>query len=348
VAISVIQSPVVVANLTPQFTQVPYPTPVNTPTALTWTAVVNFPTPVPQFTQLPYATAPPTATPITFPTQIPLATVDTTYHGVTVTSWLAAWFTPMPTYTTVPTNTPVPTATPITFPTAVPQFTAVTFTAATVLNWTFPTVLPTATPITFPTAVPYATPGGAVSQTGGPWTVTAPAGVSLNNVLTKGTQSTTGLSVQNLKDSGRVNLVFYATAVAAGASGVETAITLNKAADTGATSAAVSFVITNGKRFRISSILVATRGDATATAQQTIFNFRINTGGAVTTSSIPIVFSARSATPATANAWDRFWLPIPDGLEFLGNGTVQFGMTAAATYAINAPTWDVLITGFEY
>lgn len=154
--------------------------------------------------------------------------------------------------------------------------------------------------------------------------------------------------VKAVIDGTRTNLVFYAVAAAAGTTGTETAITLTKAADTGATSSAASFVITSGKRFRITSITLATRGNATATVQSTTFNLRINTGGAVTTSSTPIVLSARSATPATASVMDRFQLPIPDGLEYTGDGTIQFGITAAATYVTNAPTWDVVITGFEY
>lgn len=166
--------------------------------------------------------------------------------------------------------------------------------------------------------------------------------------LTKGAQGATGVSTQDLKDAGRTAVVFSATAAAAGATTVETAITLVKSAGTGATSSAASFVVTSGKRFRITSITVATRGNAVATAQATTFNLRINTGGAVTTSSTPIILSARCANAATANAYDRFSIPIPDGLEILGDGTLQIGITAAATFVTNAPTWDVLIAGFEY
>jgi hypothetical protein len=143
-------------------------------------------------------------------------------------------------------------------------------------------------------------------------------------------------------------LQLYATGAAAGATGTETAITLTKAAGTGATSAAASFVITSGKRFRITGVTFASRGHATATAQVTTFSLRINTAGAVTTSSTPVVLKARTATPATANAWDRLAIPLPDGLEFTGDGTIQFGVTANAVFVTNAPTWDVLITGFEY
>lgn len=166
--------------------------------------------------------------------------------------------------------------------------------------------------------------------------------------LTKGTQGATGLSTQDLKDAGRTHVNYYAVAIASGTTGTETAISLTKASGTSATSAANSHAPTSGKRFRITSIAFATRGHATATIQSTTFNLRINTAGAVTTTSTPVVLSVRSATPATASAWDRVIVPIPDGFEIVGDGTLQFGVTAAATFTTNAPTWDVTITGFEY
>lgn len=166
--------------------------------------------------------------------------------------------------------------------------------------------------------------------------------------LTKGTQGSTGFSTQDLKDAGRTQVNYYATNVAAGLTTVETAITLTKSSGTAATSTGTSFVITSGKKYRITNIIFATRGNAVATIQSTIFNFRINTGGAVTTSSTPILMSVRSASPATASAYDRYILEIPDGFEITGDGTLQFGVTAVATYVTTGPTWDVSIMGYEY
>lgn len=156
-----------------------------------------------------------------------------------------------------------------------------------------------------------------------------------------------GINEMNIIQS-RTQVTYYAIAAAAGTTTTETAITLTKSSGTAATSTGTSFTPTSGKKFRITEISFATRGNATATIQTTTFNFRLNTGGAVTTSSTPIILAARSATPATASAWDRVILPIPDGFEILGDGTMQFGVTAAATYTTNAPTWDVTIIGFEY
>lgn len=164
----------------------------------------------------------------------------------------------------------------------------------------------------------------------------------------KGTQTSRAMGTQDLKDSGRVAVSFYALGVASGTTTTETAITMTKSAATGATSSASSFVVTSGKKFRIIQISVATRGNVTATAQVTTFSLRVNAAGAVTTSSTPIVFSARSATPATALAWDRVILPLPEGYEIAGDGTLQIGMTANSVFTTNAPTWDVNIIGYEY
>lgn len=166
--------------------------------------------------------------------------------------------------------------------------------------------------------------------------------------LTKGTQGATGFSVQALQDAGRSHVNFYAIAVASGTTTTETAVTLTKSADTGATSNAASFVVTSGKRYRITSMTFASLGNAVATAQTTVCSLRINTAGAVTTASTPITFRSRTATPATASAYDRDHINIGAGYEIVGDGTLQMGVTCNATFTTNAPTWDVRITGFEY
>lgn len=152
-----------------------------------------------------------------------------------------------------------------------------------------------------------------------------------------------------IRDDDRTFIQLWATGAAAGATGTETAITLTRSGSPGAaTTTGTSFTPTSGKRFRITSVTFASRGNATATAQVTTFALRVNTAGAVTTTS-NITVAARTATPGTALAWDRFILQLPDeGIEIAGNGTVQFGVTANAVFTTNAPTWDALITGYEY
>ena len=85
-----------------------------------------------------------------------------------------------------------------------------------------------------------------------------------------------------------------------------------------------------------------------ATAQITTFSLRINTGGACTASSTPIVLQVVSGAAATASAFDRFTVPIPDGFEIVGNGTLSICVSANAVFVTTGPTWDVTITGFQY
>ena len=150
-------------------------------------------------------------------------------------------------------------------------------------------------------------------------------------------------------DSNRTIVHFWANGVASGTTGTETAITLTRSnSPGGATTSAASYTPTSGKRFRISALSIASRGNATATAQVTTFSLRVNTAGAVTTTS-NVWFSARSATPATALAWDRYSIEFGDlGPSLLGDGTLQIGITANAVYTTNAPTWDVQIIAYEF
>lgn len=166
--------------------------------------------------------------------------------------------------------------------------------------------------------------------------------------LTKGTQGANGFSVQDLKDAGRTQFRYYATAVASGTTGTETIFTLTQSSGTSATTTATTFTPTSGKNFRITGITFASRGNATATAQVTKFSLRLNTAGACVVTSTPILYQANTATAAVASAYDRFSPPLYDGDEIVGNGTLQWCLTANSVFVTNAPTWDVLITGYTY
>lgn len=167
--------------------------------------------------------------------------------------------------------------------------------------------------------------------------------------LTKGTQGATGFSTQDLKDSGRVHVNYYVSASTVGATTVESALTFTKASGTSATSSGYTFVITSGKRYRIESITVASQGNAVATAQTTTFSFRANAAGNCTTASTPVMWKAKTATPATASAWDRPPVFIfPEGWEIAGDGTLQICASVNSVYVANAPTADMIIAGYEY
>lgn len=164
----------------------------------------------------------------------------------------------------------------------------------------------------------------------------------------KGTQTSRFLGVQEVHDAGRTAISFYANAVASGTTGTETLITLTQSKGTAATSAAASYTITNGKTLRILAIIVGSRGHSTATAQITTFNLRMNTGGACVVGSTPILLGVATATPATSLAWDRATIPVGDGYDIVGNGTIAICISANAVFTTNAPTWFVNIVGYEF
>jgi hypothetical protein len=150
-------------------------------------------------------------------------------------------------------------------------------------------------------------------------------------------------------NTARTYLTFFANAAAAGTTGTETAIAISRATmdGTAAGTAANSQTPTSGKRFRITTVTFGSRGNATSSAQTTNFSIRVNSAGAVTTTS-SVALSAGTATPASVSAWDRWFIDFgSDGPEIVGNGTLQWGVTANSTYT-NAPTWYVTITGYEY
>lgn len=149
----------------------------------------------------------------------------------------------------------------------------------------------------------------------------------------------------------RTYVNFYATSIASGSTTTETIITLSRQSGTAAASSATTFVLTTGKRFRLTSFEVGSRGHATGTVQISTFNLRVNTGGACTASSTPIILAKTTATPATGSAYDRAVVAgsPPDGIiEIAGDGTLQLCISAAATFSTNAPTWFVHMTGYEY
>jgi hypothetical protein len=142
-------------------------------------------------------------------------------------------------------------------------------------------------------------------------------------------------------------VTFYATKAAAGATGVETAITLTRSTGISPTTTGASFVIGQAKkRYRITSIVIGVMGNATGTAEDTTFSLRVNPAGAVTTSSTPVVWQGHLSTTGTSNVYQS-QIYVPQ-MDIYGDGTAQIGVTANSVFTTNAPTWDVTVSGFEY
>lgn len=193
------------------------------------------------------------------------------------------------------------------------------------------------------------TPGGTLKLQGAQ--ISAFRAIRLNSVNATLKASCNDATSADLKDimleSTRTPVSYFVTGAASGATTVVTAMTLTKSSGLSTNTTGTSFIIPTGKKFRITQLSVATRGNSVATAQSTVFSIMTNTTGVISASSTTL-FQIQSATPATALDWDRVMFTIPDGYEIQGDGTLQWGVVGKATFTTNAPTWDVNIIGYEY
>lgn len=166
--------------------------------------------------------------------------------------------------------------------------------------------------------------------------------------ITKGTQGTTGVTVQALNDAGRNPVHFY-TVIPVLTSATDTlqSLTGTKA---GATVAATTTpaVVTAGKTFRVTR--VAATYVATATSGYGIVRLRFNTGGVVAiTSPVAATMTVGAGTPATANSLGFEEASLTDGWEFAagtGVGISAQGFAAVTATAVGYVT--VSLTGYEY
>jgi hypothetical protein len=147
--------------------------------------------------------------------------------------------------------------------------------------------------------------------------------------ITKGTQGANGFTVQDLKDSGRTTLSWIVDRFASTAA-TEALLTVTESRNGAATSTWTSVLVTSGKRLRIqhlSAFLKATTS-STPALQSCHIGLRFNTAGAATASS-PLVWRGALGTNLTTalGSVNQNW-DFPDGLEFLGDGTKQIGISA--------------------
>ena len=166
--------------------------------------------------------------------------------------------------------------------------------------------------------------------------------------LTKGTQGATGVSTQDLKDAGRVAISF--TAEFSPIAVTEAMLSLSVSKDGAAPSTTTSYVITTGKRLRITSICSFVENTLGTSIQRAYLRMRFAaTGGALITS--PLQMTVPTAAAGAVKSIATSFEDIPDGLEFLGDGTRAIG------FSLQAPDWVtvsatlkvyVTVIGFEY
>lgn len=167
--------------------------------------------------------------------------------------------------------------------------------------------------------------------------------------LAKGTQGTTGVSTQDLKDAGRVSIMVTASVASTASS--ETLITITKSAGLAATTTGSSNTITTGKRFRIQGLFATARNTTGTNAGVATIRFRAAVAG-VTSATSPLQITASVALPAAATSVTFPDIQIPDGFEIDSNGaTNTWGLTILHPQWVTASvvaTFDITLIGYEY
>lgn len=166
--------------------------------------------------------------------------------------------------------------------------------------------------------------------------------------LTKGTQGATGVTTQDLKDSGRVAIAFTAEFSPTGTA--EAMLTMSVSKDGAGVTTGTSYAITSGKRLRITSISMTVENTLGTSIQRAYLRQRFAaTGGALTSSPLQVTMAA--AASGTVKSMASNFDDIPDGLEYLGDGTRAIGWSMTAPDWVTASATSkvyVTILGFEY
>lgn len=167
--------------------------------------------------------------------------------------------------------------------------------------------------------------------------------------LTKAVQGASGITTQDLKDSGRtarnINLETFAVAVT-----TEALMTLSFSTDNGTVTTGTTFAVTAGKRYRLQSInatLQTTAGNTTAVSV-TVRIRANNAGAAIITSPLQLI-TTLSGVASASNAALPVNILFPDGWEFVGGANLAITLTCGGFVATTAaPRVSLTITGYEY
>ena len=165
--------------------------------------------------------------------------------------------------------------------------------------------------------------------------------------ITKGTQGTTGVTTQDLKDSGRVSVIVtcYRAAGIITTEGLFAAATFSQTRDAATPTTGQQFTITAGKRFRIQAVECSLFGNAAAAVTSKIALRAAPAAGVISnTSAIIGLWDIGSNNTATGNYIGPTFLDIPDGLELLPG--YAYGFTNLSNAATVLHT--IALIGYEY
>lgn len=167
-------------------------------------------------------------------------------------------------------------------------------------------------------------------------------------VITKGTQGTTGVSTQDLKDAGRNQTNYFMVAqVLSTALEALQSLTGYKAG-AAVTATTTPAVVTTAKTYRINRIVMTYIATAVAGAIQV--NLRAQAAGVVTLTSALVDSWLVGGSAAVAGVTQTIVVDLPDGIEFpagTGIGITVLGVSATGV-ATAVGYAKVSIGGYEY
>jgi hypothetical protein len=189
---------------------------------------------------------------------------------------------------------------------------------------------------------------GTFFQATQPVSGTVTANIGTLPTLTKGTQGTTGLSTQDLKDAGRNVTNYFMAAGVAGTNAEVMQLLTGYKGGAAVAATATPAVVTAAKTYRITSITLSYQSLATAGA--CLFRLRANTSGAGVIGSPLVMTFTVGSLAAVAGVTNTLDIPFPDGLEFAAGTGIAVGMIglSAVGAALAAGFGTITIYGYEY
>lgn len=179
----------------------------------------------------------------------------------------------------------------------------------------------------------------------------ATSGLSIGTVqmaaLTKSTQGTTGVTTQDLKDAGRVNVAMtcYQAAGIITTEALFAVATFSFSRDGAAATTGQQLVVTTAKRFRMQSIVVGVKNTAAAAGTSKLALRYNAAGGAITNASTILTILDMGTNGATANAYiGPTEMALPDGVELIAGSTFGFTSLCSAVTMLHTIT----VNGYEY
>lgn len=175
-----------------------------------------------------------------------------------------------------------------------------------------------------------------------------PTNLTTLPTLTKGTQGSTGISTQDLKDAGRnVTNYFMALPIVTTNAEVMQSLTGYKGGIE-VVATATPAVVTAGKTYRINTIILTYT--AVATMGSAIFRLRANLSGVGVIGSPLVASWIVGTSAATAGVTSQLVVNFPDGLEFAAGTGLAVGMKGLdATFGNAAVGYgSIAIFGSEY